>query len=176
MDIPRAMQNVSAQTGSIPVTDMTLAPMLANELPLINLDATLLINIGLWLVLFFLLRATLWDPMLRLIRAREHGMRGARDEATRLDKDAAKLRAQYEGALKNAQATAARARDEIREQAARKESELLTTAREKSNEVIEARRAEIRAQRETLRAEIKATVPQLASGIASRVLGREVKS
>jgi F0F1-type ATP synthase membrane subunit b/b' len=41
---------------------------------------------------------------------------------------------------------------------------------------VEAQRAEIRTQREKLTGEIQAQVPALARDIATRVLGREVRS
>ena len=64
--------------------------LLANERPLINIDITLLLNAGVWFVLFFFLRATLWRPMLALIDAREAGTEGARTEAGSLGADAAR--------------------------------------------------------------------------------------
>ena len=51
--------------------------LVANERPLINIDVTLFVNLGVWAVLFFFLRAVLWKPMLDLIDAREAGTEGA---------------------------------------------------------------------------------------------------
>ena len=68
--------------------------LVANERPLINVDVTLLINLGLWFALFLFLRATFWGPMLALITAREEGTEGSRAEATRLDAEAKELRAE----------------------------------------------------------------------------------
>jgi hypothetical protein len=39
-----------------------LLALVANERPLINIDITLLLNLGLWFVLFFFLKSTFWGP------------------------------------------------------------------------------------------------------------------
>lgn len=153
-----------------------LALLVANERPLINIDVTLLLNLGVWAALFFLLKATLWEPMLKLIDAREAGTAGARDEAARLDTDAKALKASLDEKLTAARATASKAREALRAEGVRAEVELLGKAREEVNAAVEAQRAEIAAQRAKLHGEVMALVPELAQGIASKVLRREVRS
>jgi F-type H+-transporting ATPase subunit b len=150
--------------------------LLANERPLINIDATLFLNMALWVFLFIVLRGLLWNPMLKLIQARETGMEGARVEARKLEKEGAELRTEYEAAQRSARASASEERDKIRADAKRKEAELLAEARNASQTAVDAQRAEIQKQRATLEQEIKSTVPVLASDIASKVLGREVRA
>ena len=150
--------------------------LIANERPLINFDVTLLINIGLWILLFIVLRPLLWDPMIKLITARESGMQGSREKARDLEKDAGEKKAEYESAIKNARGKAAESREKLRSEAKSKETEILGQARQASQAAIDAQRAQIRTQRETLTTEVKALVPQLATDIASKVMGREVRS
>src|SRR6187549_462270 len=99
--------------------------LVANERPLINIDATLFINIVLWLILFLLLRPLLWAPMLKLIAAREDGMEGSRDDAKHLEKEARVRKGEYEAAQKKARVTAASERDAMRADAKKKEAEIL---------------------------------------------------
>ena len=129
-----------------------------------------------WLVLFFFLRATLWKPMLALIDAREAGTAGAREEAARLDAEAKTLRGSLDEQLAAARASAAKAREALRAEGARTEVELLGKAREEVNAAVEKQRADIAAQRAKLHGEVMALVPELAQGIAARVLRREVQS
>ena len=150
--------------------------LVANERPLINIDATLFINIVLWLILFLLLRPLLWAPMLKLIAARESGMEGSRDDAKHLEKEARTRKAEYEAAQKKARAGAAAERDSMRADAKKKEAEILAVARGRIQTAMDAQRSEIRKQRDAVQAEIRATIPVLASEIASKVLGREVRS
>jgi F-type H+-transporting ATPase subunit b len=150
--------------------------LVANERPLINVDVTLLINIGLWILLFIVLRPLLWDPMIKLISAREAGMGGSRDKARELEADAKLKKAEYEAAMKRARATASDAREKLRNDAKKKESEIVAQARQQTQAALESQRAQLASQRGQLTTEMNALVPQLASDIASKVLGREVRS
>jgi F-type H+-transporting ATPase subunit b len=150
--------------------------LVANERPLINVDVTLLINIGLWILLFIVLRPLLWDPMIKLIGAREAGMGGSRDKARELEADAKQKKTEYEAALKRARATASEEREKLRNDAKKKESEIVAQARQQTQAALESQRAEIRAQRDKLASEMNTLVPVLASDIATKVLGREVRS
>lgn len=153
-----------------------LALLVANERPLINIDVTLLLNLGVWAVLFFFLRATLWQPMLALIDAREAGTAGAREDAARLDAEAKTLKGSVDEQMAAARASAAKAREALRAEGARAEVELLGKAREEVNAAVEKQRADIAAQRAKLHGEVMALVPELAQGIAARALRREVRS
>lgn len=153
-----------------------LALLVANERPLINIDVTLLLNLAVWFALFFFLRATLWKPMLALIDARDAGTAGARDEAARLDAEAKGLKHSLDEKLAVARASAAKARESLRLEGTRRETELLAQAREEVNAAVEKQRADIAAQRAKLQTEVMALVPELAQGIAARVLRREVQS
>lgn len=150
--------------------------VVASERPLISFDGTLVINIALWLLLFFVLRPLLWEPMVKLLAARESGIHGSHTDATDMITKAASTRTEYESALKTARSDAAGEREGIRNAALRKEAEILSQARATVTEAVEAQREKIRAQREQLSTELKATVPQLAKDIASKALGREVAS
>ncbi|MEI8256531.1 MAG: ATP synthase F0 subunit B [Deltaproteobacteria bacterium] len=150
--------------------------LVANERPLINVDATLFINIGLWIFLFVALRGLLWEPMIKLITAREAGMQGSRDKAGSLQTDAKATKAAYDLAMKQARESAQQGRDKLRADGKKKEAEILATARDTTQASLDAQRASLRTQSETLRSDIRASVPQLASEIASKVLGREVRS
>jgi len=150
--------------------------VLANERPLINVDGTLLIDMALWLLLFAVLRPLLWKPMLRLIDAREAGMEGMRDRARQLGSEAGAQKAEYEESFKRARAAAQAERERLRTDAKRKEADVLGEARRTTGITLEQQRASMRQQKTTLQAEVMAMIPRLAAEMASKVLGREVRS
>ena len=90
-----------------------LLALVANERPLINIDITLLLNLGLWFVLFFFLKSTFWGPVMDLIEAREKGTEGARAEAATLEARAKKLREQVAEKLRGARPDATPQRDAL---------------------------------------------------------------
>lgn len=150
--------------------------LVATERPLINVDATLLMNIGIWLLLFFFLKAAFWKPMLAVIAAREEGIDGARKIARDLEKDAKARRDEFDLRLREARAAAATEREKIRAEGVRAENEILMAVRNEVAARVEKQRGDINAQRERLRADVLASVPALATDIANRLLGREVRS
>jgi|LNFM01.1.fsa_nt_gb F-type H+-transporting ATPase subunit b len=155
---------------------LQLLTAVASERPLISFDGTLVLNIALWLVLFFVLRPVLWEPMVKLLSAREGGMQGSRTSAKGAADEAAARRAEYEGALKSARSSAAGERDKLRAEALRRESEILAETRSKVAAAVDAQRDAIKEQRDTLSKEIAGAIPQLAKDIAAKALGREVAS
>lgn len=150
-----------------------LLALVANERPLINIDITLLLNIGLWFVLFFFLKATFWGPMLALIEEREKGTEGARAEAARLEAEAKKIRDDVDGRLKVARTEASQAREALRQAGLRQESEVLGRVRDEVNALVEKERVALAARREELRREVLVAVPALASDIARKALRQE---
>jgi F-type H+-transporting ATPase subunit b len=150
--------------------------LVANERPLINIDITLLLNLGVWLTLFFFLRAVLWKPMLDLIDAREAGTEGARAEAARLESEAKELRERLNTQLALARTNATAARDELRKEGQRREAELTAKVRDEVAAAVEAQRAKLASERAGVRTEVMASVPAIAADIVARVLRREVRS
>ncbi len=150
--------------------------LVANERPLINVDVTLLLNLGLWFALFLFLRATFWGPILGLITAREAGTEGSRHEATRLDAETKKLRADLETRTKEARQTAARQREALRLEGLRQEAELTSKVRSEVAAELTRGRAALATERQALMAEVQSVVPGLARDIATKVLRREVVS
>ena len=150
--------------------------LVANERPLINIDVTLFVNLGVWAVLFFFLRAVLWKPMLDLIDAREAGTEGARAQAAALSAEAKGLEAKLTAQLAAARAAAASERDALRAEGARRDAEIGAKVRDEVHAAVEKQRAALAAQRAAVRAEVAGVVPALAAEIASKVLRREVRS
>lgn len=150
-----------------------LLALVANDRPLINIDVTLLLNLGLWFGLFFFLKSTFWGPMLDLIEAREKGTEGARAEAARLEAEAKKLRDDVDAKLRDARTESARAREALRQAGNKQEAEVLATVRTEVTALVEQERAALASLRTELRREVLAAVPALASDIARKALRQE---
>lgn len=154
----------------------TFLLLVANERPLINVDITLLLNIGVWLLLFFFLRSTFWGPMLRLIAAREEGTEGLRTEAAELRKQATGLRTDFDARHQNALQGAQGERKVLQDEGKRRADEILAKVREEVNASLETQRATLATERAKVRKEVQATVPALAADIAAKILRREVRA
>lgn len=147
-----------------------LLALVATERPLINIDITLLLNLGLWFVLFFFLKSTFWGPVMDLIEAREKGTEGARAEAATLEARARKLREQVDERLRAARADASRERESLRQAGNKAEAEVLGTVRGEVSTLVEGERAALAARKAELRRDVLSSVPALASDIARKAL------
>ena len=84
----------------------------------VDLDLTLVVQLGFFLVLLFVLKPTLFDPMMRLFEEREKRIEGTRHEATKEDERSAKALAEVAATLEQGRAAIA-----VETRAARQELE-----------------------------------------------------
>src|SRR5438105_1495995 len=87
------------------------------EPQLIDVDGTVFIQLGLFLVLMLLLSRLLWRPYLKVRMERTSRVEGYREEATRLESEAAKRLERAEAALADARRKGSAERAQVRAQA-----------------------------------------------------------
>lgn len=142
----------------------------------VDLDASLVVQVGLFILLLVILKPLLFDPMLKLFDAREEKTTRTRREATKEDERSAKALAKYEGILAKAREAGGLERDQLRAEGQKKESEILSLVRAQATTTIEDGRKNIANEGKTARGALEAEASQLGKAIASRVLGREVST
>jgi F-type H+-transporting ATPase subunit b len=140
----------------------------------VDLDASLLVQIVLFIVLLLVLKPLLFEPMLKLFEEREKRIEGTRREASKEDERSAKALAKYEAILAKAREVGGAERDAIRAEGARKEAETMAAVRSVVTTTIEQGRTALANEAKKTRADLSAEAAVLGRHIASRVLGREV--
>src|SRR4051794_36832523 len=95
----------------------------------VDLDLSLFVQLGFFLVLLFVLKPTLFDPMMRLFEEREKRIDGTRHQATKEDERSAKALAKYEAILAKAREAGAAERDVLRAEGLKREAELMAQVR-----------------------------------------------
>ena len=93
-----------------------------------------------------------------------------------MDEEAIELRQEYEHKLDDVRREAAIDREQNRARTAKLEAELTESARNNAAEKLTAGMTKIHAEMATIRTNLAKDRPALAAQIASRVLGREVRS
>lgn len=146
----------------------------SEEPPLIDLDGTIWIQLGLFLVLIFLLNRLLYRPYLRLLDERDRAIDGRVREAEQMERRAKERLAELEKRLGEARARGADERARIRAEAAVRERELLEVARHDVARRVATAKEEVAKMGADLRATLAPEVDALARRIASQVLGRDV--
>lgn len=147
---------------------------LASGHPLIDIDWTVLVQFGLFLLLFVVANALLFQPYLRLRERRKQGIDGARAEAERMTAQADAKLADYEKQLAAARSRANEEGRKVRGEAAAHEKDVTDKARAEAQKAIDEAAARMRQETEAARLQLLPQANTLARQIASKLLGREV--
>jgi F-type H+-transporting ATPase subunit b len=153
--------------------DQTVMGHLGGE-AIIDIDWTAAVQLGLFLLLFLVCNALLFQPYLRLRARRREGIQGAREEAARMTAEADARLADYESKLATARTRAGEEQRKVRAEAAAYERETTEAARKAAMKALDEANAKVQADTEAARAQLLPQAQLLAKTMASRILGREV--
>lgn len=140
----------------------------------VDLDASLVVQIGLFVILLVFLKPLLFEPMLKLFEEREKRIEGTRRQASKEDERSAKALAKYEVILGKAREAGSAERDALRAEGLRKEAETMARVRAVTAATIEQGRASLASEAKSARTALESEAAVLGRTIAGRVLGREV--
>jgi F-type H+-transporting ATPase subunit b len=147
---------------------------LAAAHPIIDIDSTVFVQFGLFLLLLVVANHWLFQPYLKLRERRKEGIDGARAEAERTTAQADAKLADYEKQLATARNRANEEGRKVRAEAAANEKTTTDTARAAAQKSIDEATAKMRAEAEAARLQLLPQANTLAKQIASKLLGREV--
>jgi F-type H+-transporting ATPase subunit b len=136
-----------------------------------HLDATLIVQIILFGVFFWVLRGVLFRPLLAIFRQRaaiiEAGLRAAEESQRRVEETQREVQRRLDQARADAQGLIAAA---IKEAGARRQ-ELIAAAKAEADVLLRQAQEEIRLERETAIAELRRSVGSIAILAASYAVG-----
>jgi len=147
---------------------------LASGHPLIDIDLTVFVQFGLFLLLFLAANKLLFKPYLDLRERRKAGIDGARAEAERMTAQADAKLADYEKQLASARGRANDEARKVRTEAAAHEKDVTEKARVEAQKAIDEATATMKQETEAARLQLLPQANTLARQIASKLLGREV--
>ena len=147
---------------------------LASGHPLIDIDLTVFVQFGLFLLLFVAANKLLFQPYLALRERRKAGIEGAREEAERTTASADAKLADYEKQLAAARNRANEEGRKLRTEATTHEKDVTDKARAEAQKSIDQATAKMRQETDAARLQLLPQANTLARQIASKLLGREV--
>jgi F-type H+-transporting ATPase subunit b len=142
--------------------------------PLIDIDLTVVIQFALFLIMFAIGNAFLFQPYLKLRERRKQGIDGARAEAEKMSAQADTELADYEKKLAAARSRANEEGRKVRAEAAAHEKTVTDASRAEAQKSIDEATAKMRAETDAARLQLLPQANALARQIASKLLGREV--
>ncbi|MGA7744615.1 MAG: ATP synthase F0 subunit B [Polyangia bacterium] len=163
----RCLLEATPNLGSVPQ---------AGEQQLLDIDSTVFVMLGLFLLLAFILTQWLWKPYLRVREERVRRVEGAHAEAERLEADSAGRLARIEAQLAEARKAAHAERAQVRTQALAREQEIVTEAQATAHKMLAEARTKLEATLAAERARLKDSTATLGREIAEKALGRRLAS
>ncbi|HEY8205208.1 MAG TPA: hypothetical protein VIF81_10815 [Pyrinomonadaceae bacterium] len=135
-------------------------------------DGTLILHVIIILVMVFILNATLYKPINRILEAREKRTRGRLSEAQEILHDVSEKLSNYERQLRATRAQAYALTEQERTAAMQERQRKLNEMRQQLAESISKEKQAIAQQAEDARASLEGESGSIARDISSRVIGR----
>jgi F0F1-type ATP synthase membrane subunit b/b' len=122
----------------------------------------------------FLLTRFLWRPYLKVREQRTTRVEGYKEEAKRLDAEAAARLSRVEAELADARRAGSSERARVRSEAQRREQEILSTAQAAAQKTLAEARTRVEAAYNAEKATLASRAEALGREAAEKVLGRRV--
>ncbi len=142
----------------------------------VDFDASLFVQLGLFVLLLLVLKPLLFDPMMRLFEERENRIEKTVQRARKIDADSAVARQKYEDAMAEANRIGGAEADELRTAANAEDASKLAIVRSEVGATLTAGRAVNAEEATKAKSALDAEIAVLGKAIASKVLGREVSA
>jgi F-type H+-transporting ATPase subunit b len=161
---------------------MNFAPLMlaaapeSHEPQLIDLDATVLVQLGIFLLLMVVLWKLLWGPFLRVRGERVTRVEGYREDAARMEADAQQRMTRAEASLAEARRVGAGERAVARAEAQAREQTLLAEANAAAQKTLADARTQLAATVAAERGRLQTQAAAVAREAARKILGREVSA
>lgn len=140
--------------------------------PVVDIDGTIFIQAGIFLLLMAVLYPTLFKPWLATRERREGAITGTLQAADELRAEAERVGADYDSRIADVRGRAAAVRSEAVKAGEAERARRLADSRTAAGTDLQALRDRLATQSEAARATLSARVDELANDIAAKILGR----
>ncbi|MGE5305686.1 MAG: ATP synthase F0 subunit B [Alphaproteobacteria bacterium] len=138
------------------------------------LDFSIFYQIVLFLILWAVLSRVLFRPYLKVLEVRERETAGAHHDTEALEREGARLKAEYEELLARAMAAGNAAKEAILQEARQQRERIIGQAREEATALLDKVREDIQTQLDKERQRVMAESADVAREMVSKILGRDV--
>jgi len=141
----------------------------------ININNSLFIQAGLFIILMLILNKILFQPVLRFLEERRAKIQGDEEEANRLHEEAEHRRLQFEEGLNKGRLQALEEKGRIQNAGAQEGSLMLGKIQKEIEEEIPKIKAQIEVESKQVLAELERGRGDMAKEIAEKILGRSLQ-
>ena len=152
-----------------------LVPMAETESNFLVPNATFLVELAAFALLFYLLAKYVIPPINRAMTNRQDAIRQEFADLDKARADANAAEAEFKAQIADARHEAARIREEAREQGAQIVSEMRQQGESEKARIIDGAHTQIAAERQQAVASLRAEVGTLATTLAGRIVGESLE-
>lgn len=152
-----------------------LSSVLLSGGSIIDLDGTMLVQMGLFFVTLIFLQFLVFKPMVALFEARDAAIDGAKEEAKKLSAEADDAGTTFDDEMRKVRAAAQEERERLRKEGHSLENTLLGKVQTETQGQLAEAEKKADHEAEKVRREMQAKLPVIAHQIASKLLNREVQ-
>ena len=152
-----------------------LVPMAETESNFLVPNATFLVELAAFALLFYLLARYVIPPINRAMTNRQEAVRKEFADLDQARADANAAEAEFKAQIADARHEAARIREEAREQGAQIVSEMRQQGESEKARIIDGAHTQIAAERQQAVASLRAEVGTLATTLAGRIVGESLE-
>ncbi len=152
-----------------------LVPMAETESNFLVPNATFLVELAAFALLFYLLAKYVIPPINRAMTNRQEAIRKEFADLDQARADANAAEAEFKAQIADARHEAARIREEAREQGAQIVSEMRQQGESEKARIIDGAHTQIAAERQQAVASLRAEVGTLATTLAGRIVGESLE-
>lgn len=139
---------------------------------MINIDWTIFLQFGNFVVLMVILNLLLYRPLRNLLSDRRETIDGSQARVRALETQIAEKMARYEEKLQAAKLKGNQEKASLRQAAATEEAAIVGSAREEANQRLLAVKEQVAAAAANASRKLKDDAQDLATGIATKIIGR----
>ena len=146
-----------------------------NNLDVISLNIwQIIISLLNLVILFFLFRKFLFEPVKKVIAKREAEVNAHYDNAAKAEQEANELKSSWDEKMKTADDEAERIVKEAVEKAENRNEVLLYESREKAESIIRKAKAEVERTKADAEEQMRKEIVDVSTALSEQVLGREI--
>ncbi len=138
-------------------------------------NATFLVELAVFALLFFLLAKYVVPPINRAMTARQDAIRTQFADLDQARQEAKEAEEEFKAQIADARHEAARIREDAREQGAAIIAEMREQAQTEASRIVEHGKAQIEAERQHAVTSLRAEVGALATALAGRIVGESLE-
>ena len=146
----------------------------ATQDPLIPTGSELILGIVCFVIVFGILGKMLLPRITKMLNEREDAIQGGINRADEAQAEAQAVLNQYRAQLEDAKHESARMREDAREQGAQIIAEMRERAEAEARRITESAQSQIEADRQQALTSLRAEVGNLATELASRIVGESL--